>query len=93
MRWHPRIAGVGEITVAGSADESAVPRWVEPSDRLAVSNDRSRRSLGLDCAASTPTAMTPMTAAVSVVLVIALVTVELLPAGLVLALIVRGRWR
>jgi hypothetical protein len=88
LRRHPRIAGVREITVAGPADESPVTRRIEPTDRLAVGDDWSRRSLRLIHAAPAASTVTPMTPPVAIVLVVTLVPLKVLPAALILALVI-----
>jgi hypothetical protein len=88
IRRHPRIAGVREITVAGPADESPVPRRIEPSDSLAVSDHWGRRGLRLVSATPTASTVTPMTPSVAIVLVLTLVPLKVLPAALILTLVI-----
>ena len=87
MRWNPRVGRIGEIAVPGAANEPAVTRWIEPSNRLAVGDDRCRWCLLLHLiptATTTATAMTPVASSVAMVLVVTFVTtVELLPAAVV----------
>jgi len=90
VRWNPGISRVGEVAVRGPANEPAIARWIEPSDRLAVGNDRCRRRLNLvgSASATAASAMTPVASSVAMVLVVAtlvstfVTTVEVLSAAL-----------
>jgi len=58
-RRHPSIARFGEIAVPWPTDEPAVARRLEPSTRLAIRDDRLRRSLLLELT-TTAAAVAPM---------------------------------
>ena len=86
MRRDPGIGGVGQIAIAGAANEPPISRWIEPAHRFTVSDDWSRRRLRLADSAPPAPAMPTMTPSVSIVLEVApiLMTVEALPATVLL---------
>jgi hypothetical protein len=43
IRWHVRVARLGEITVRGAANEAALALWIEPARGLSIGNDGSYR--------------------------------------------------
>jgi hypothetical protein len=92
--WHPGVPRIGEIAVARTSNESTVARWIEPTHRFTVGNDRGRRSLWLITAAPPATAMATMTAAIAVVSLVVgppLVPVEMLSTAAVMFVpVVRG---
>ena len=97
VRRNPGVARIGEVAVSRAANEPAVARWVEPTDRFAVGDDRCRRRLHLILTAATTsaTAMTAVASSVAMVLVVTTVvsiSVEVLPTAAVMFMAVI-RWR
>jgi hypothetical protein len=93
MRRHPGISRIGEITVAGTTNEPAVTRGIEPSHGFTVGNDRSRRRLWLVHWAPAATAMATMTTSVAIMLEVALslLAIEALPTAMLLVAVIRRR--
>jgi hypothetical protein len=75
MRWHPRVGRIGEVAVACAANKPAVARRIEPADRLAIGDNRSRWCLRLHTAAPSSSTMPTMSATVTVIAVVAVVAV------------------
>ncbi len=65
-RRHPGIACFGEVAVPCASDEPAVTRRLEPSSRLAIRDDRLRRSLLLEFT-TTAAAVTTMASSIPLI--------------------------
>ena len=91
MRRHPGIARIGEVAVARAPNKAAVARGIEPPNRLAVRNDGCRWELRLIAAAPSAPAVTPVPPAITAVLVIAFLPLEVLASALLFVALIGGR--